>query len=267
MKVIISHDVDHLKPSEHLKSNFIIKFVMRNLIEKKTGNITISEFFTRLKSIYRNKWQNLNELISYDSVNNIPSTFFIGVSQGRYLEYKFDKADEWIKIIRDNTFSVGVHGIAYDNLEEIKNEYQKFKNLNIGEFGIRIHYLKQAYNTLQYLEETGYKYDSSTIAFCSPYKCESMWEFPLQIMDSYIFCKKNLWQDRSLDDAKNYTLGILEQCIQSDLKYINVLFHDFYFSEAFSAWQNWYMWLIQYLKLSGFEFIDYAHALSELEGT
>ena len=50
MKVIISHDVDHITVSEHKRDLVIPKFLVRNIIELTIGTITSKEFFLRLQS-------------------------------------------------------------------------------------------------------------------------------------------------------------------------------------------------------------------------
>ena len=41
MKVIISHDIDHITAREHLTDTIIPKFIIRNKIELLTGKIRL----------------------------------------------------------------------------------------------------------------------------------------------------------------------------------------------------------------------------------
>lgn len=84
------------------------------------------------------------------------------------------------------------YGIAYNNLDEIKKEYNCFLDLNIiGNFGIREHYVRFDNVTFEYLSKAGYLFDSSEFdksqGYCikDPYQVNSMWEFPLTIMDGF----------------------------------------------------------------------------------
>lgn len=87
MKIIISHDVDHITVWEHRKDLIIPKFIMRSFIEFTLGYISTSEIRNRFKEFVKNKWQNIKELIEFDRENKIPSTFFIGVANGMGLNY------------------------------------------------------------------------------------------------------------------------------------------------------------------------------------
>ena len=80
MKVIISHDVDHIKVWEHKRDLIIPKFIARSFIEFVLGYISFFELKNRGKSIIENRWQNLEELLQFDKENDVPSTFFIGVT-------------------------------------------------------------------------------------------------------------------------------------------------------------------------------------------
>lgn len=77
MKIIISHDIDHLTVKEHLLKDLIIpKLIVRNQIELITGSVQLSEYFLRWKNILNNKMENIKEIVKFDKENGIPSTFF-----------------------------------------------------------------------------------------------------------------------------------------------------------------------------------------------
>ena len=60
MKIIISHDVDHITVWEHLTKDFIIpKFLLRNKIELLTGKIGFNEYCLRIKDVFNNKFQSI----------------------------------------------------------------------------------------------------------------------------------------------------------------------------------------------------------------
>jgi len=268
MKIIISHDVDHITVWEHKKDFIIPKFIVRNFIEFCLGYISASEISGRFKNIIKNKWQNLEELMKFNKENRIPSTFFIGVSKGMYLNYSLKDSGSWINRILREGFDVGVHGIAYEDFNSIKKEYEIFKELSgMKRFGIRIHYLSNSENTVYFLREAGYLFDSSSYAMRNPYKVGGLWEFPLHIMDAYVFYKNSRWQNQNLEQARANTKRVIDDLQKNGINYITVLFHDRYFSDGFRSWKNWYIWFSNWCKENGFEFINYRKAVQELEKT
>jgi len=265
MKIIVSHDVDHITVLEHKKDLIIPKFAIRSFIELSLGYISISEIKCRFKDFWDNKWNNIEELISFDKKSNIPATFFIGVSNGRGLSYSIKDAKFWINKIREEGFKIGVHGIAYDNFNEIKSEFETFKKISgLEKFGIRMHYLMKKNETFELLSKAGYIYDSSMYGIKNPIKIENLWEFPLCIMDGYIIYKNSHYQNQSINQVKKSTKIILEEAYNKGINYFTILFHDRYFSDSFKTWKEWYIWLIEYLKKNRFEFIDFENAMDEL---
>lgn len=265
MKVIISHDVDHVTVWEHKKDLIIPKFIIRNFLELIFNKISIIEYFRRYKAFLKNKWDNIHELLEFNKKNNIPATFFIGVSNGRYLNYSLKNAEIWIRRIMAEGFDVGVHGIAYDKLNEMKKEHETFRRLShLQNFGIRMHYLMNTENTVKYLNEAGYLFDSTMYEKKNPYRVGKMWEFPLHIMDGYILCENSRWQNRNLEQAKEATKKIIEEALSKNINYLTILFHDRYFNDAFKTWKDWYVWVISYLKGNGFKFVNYRQAIKEI---
>jgi len=266
MKIIISHDIDHITVLEHNRDLIIPKLIIRSFIELGLGYISISEMIKKFSESLKNKWQNIEELMKFDKENNVPSTFFVGVSKGKGLCYSLENAEYWVKKIVEQGFDVGVHGIAYDNYELIKTEFDTFKKISdLKTFGIRMHYLRHNEYTLDFLNKTGYLFDSSIYGLKNPYKVGSLWEFPLHIMDGYIFCKKSRWQNVFLEKAKQETRSLIEKAHENDINYFTILFHDRYFSESFKQWKEWYLWLIYYLKKNNFEFTTFNDAVDTIE--
>lgn len=266
MKIIISHDVDSITAWEHKKDLIIPKFIIRNSIELAISKASFMEYFLRFKELAKNRFQNLEELMGLDKENKVPSTFFVGVNNGLGLSYSLEDADYWIKKIREKGFDVGVHGIAFDSFGGIQKEYEAFKRISgLDKFGIRMHYLRTSNDTLKFLNEAGYIFDSSLYKLENPYKAGDLWEFPLHIMDGYLFCNNSRWQNQNLGQVKDKTKRITEEADTKGIKYFTVLFHDRYFSDSFKSWRDWYIWLINYLKKNGFEFMTYRGAIQQLE--
>lgn len=263
MKVIISHDVDHITVWEHKKDLMIPKFIMRSLIESFLGYLP--EAPIRFESIIQNKWHNLEELMNFDRENKIPATYFVGIANGMGLSYSLKDAEFWIKKILQEGFDVGVHGIAFNNYDDIKAEYEVFRNLSgLSKFGIRMHYLRNSENMLTFLNEAGYLFDATSYRFENPSKIGHLWEFPLHVMDVYVFCKDKRWQVNTLSQSKEFIKTKIEKAYDRGLKYFTILFHDSYFSDAFKTRKEWYIWLIRYLKENGSSFISYTEAIHEL---
>lgn len=266
MKVIISHDIDHLSVKEHFRDLLIPKFVVRSAIELLTKSISLKEFRRRSFDLLQNKWQNLNEIIEFDKKNGIPSTFFIGMSNGLGLSYQQSSGKFWSNLILLNGFDLGLHGIAFNDFEDMLKEYNDFKKITgLDNFGIRMHYLRRDENTIELIDKVGYCYDSGYFGFEPPVKEGKVWEFPLQIMDTYEFHAGRSWQSLSLSEVKKSTDNKIRLAEQHNLPYLNILMHDFYFSEAFSSFKDWYIWLIDRLKNGGYSFISFKEAIIELE--
>lgn len=266
MKVIISHDVDLVTAWEHRKDLAIPKLIVRSSIELAIGSIGYAEYLLRYKELVKNRLHNLEELMEFDEENKVPSTFFIGVKKGCGLSYSLKDAKYWIKKITENGFDTGVHGVEFDNFEGIKKEYETFKQISgLSEIGIRMHYLRNSRDTLKFLSDVGYMFDSTLYKFENPFKVGDLWEFPLHIMDTYIFAENSRWQNRTLEQAKDRTKEIAEEADRKGIEYFTILFHDRYFSNSFKSWKDWYIWIVDYLKNSGFEFTTYKEAIEGLK--
>lgn len=264
MKIIISHDVDHLYNTDHLKDLYFPKLWVRNSIELLRRKITLKEWLLRVLTPFRKRLHRIDELIRYDINHGIPSTFFFGMANGLGMSYSKRAAFPVIKRVISEGFNVGVHGIEYCDADIMKKEYQAFSSLTgIFEFGIRMHYVRFDNSTFKKLSDIGYVYDSSEFdkekgyIVKAPYKVGDMWEFPLNIMDSYL--------SYNLDEAKEKTLKIIKEVETKGLPYLTVLFHDPHYSDAYGRYRDWYRWLINYLITKEYEFVSYQNAITELE--
>jgi hypothetical protein len=267
MKAIISHDIDHITVSEHLLRDAIIpKYMARMHLELLSGKISMREYILRWSDFFKNKWQNIDELITFNNVNNIPSSFFVAVSKGLGLNYSNHTALSWIEQIRSRNCELGIHGIEFQNIEGICAERENFKNLTgLDNFGIRMHYVRNNDQTFPMLGEAGYTYDSTEFSYRNPYKIGNMWEFPFQIMDGWVIENGRRWQSVDIKKAKEITMKIIEKSQKENLDYICIDFHDRYFSHSFNTWLNWYIWLVEYLKKNNISFVNYQQAINELE--
>ena len=267
MKAIVSHDIDHLTLSEHyLKDLIVPKYFVRNNIELLTNNISLKEYTLRLSDIYRNKWQYIEELATFDISQSVNPTFFIAVNKGVGLSYSINDASSWIHKIKQLQCEIGIHGIEFETLEKIQSEHELFKSIsNLDSIGGRLHYIRTNDQTFANLSNAGYLFDSSEMAFKAPYKIGHMWEFPFQIMDGYIIEKPKQRQSKTLQQSCDETKKIIDKVIDMQLPYLGIDFHDRYFSNRHQTWKDWYMWLIDYLKSHKIEFVNFKQAIQELE--
>lgn len=268
MKIIISHDVDHLYGRDHWFRDMIYpKMWVRSTLQLFKGSITFKEWFLRCVSCFQRRRHRLPEVMDFDAANGVPSTFFFGMTKGLGMSYKPKEAKGAIESVRAHGFAAGVHGIAYNDPAQMKREYDNFvQTVGVAPCGIRMHYVRFDDTTFTSEAEIGYVFDSSEFdkanrgTLKAPYKVGNMWEFPLAVMDGYL--------TQSFEKAKEETLARLQECREAGLEYVCILFHDYQFSNAHRAMRDWYVWLIKYLAATdGYSFVSYGQAMAELEGT
>ena len=266
MKIIVSHDVDHLFSKDHWLRDLIYpKHIVRSVLQAAIKEISWRECLLRCRSCFQKERHRISQVMDFDQAHGGPSTFFFGMNQGLGMSYYPEEAKETILDVYNKGFAVGVHGIVYDNLEGIKKEYDKFvQTTGFQPCGIRMHYVRYDEKTFEREDKTGYLFDSSEFnkaengTIKSPYLVGKMWEFPLAIMDGYL--------PQNFAEAKQETLKRLEACRAAGLEYVTVLFHDYQFDEAYSDIRDWYVWLIESIEQSESDsFISFVDAIRELE--
>lgn len=267
MKAIISHDIDHITVWEHLFRDTIIpKYMARMHVELFTNKITLREYTLRWSDFFKNKWQNVDELITFNNISGVPSSFFVAVNRGKGLNYSNRSALLWIEQMKSRGCELALHGIEYADQALIQKEHDRFLELTGQEkFGIRMHYVRSTSQTFEMLEKSGYVYDSTEHAFKNPYKIGRMWEFPFQIMDGWIIENYKSWQSINLEQAKTNTKKLIDKAHASGLDYLGIDFHDRYFSHSFKTWLEWYIWLVDYLRHNKIACVNYKMAIAELE--
>lgn len=258
MKIIISHDVDHLSVKEHLLNDlYLPKLFIRDIYHLLFLRISFGEYLLRLKEILNNKISYIKELCEYNKENNIPATFFLAVKKGRSLSYSNKQLNQAITLI--NTYEKTdclIHGIEIKNIHNLKNEKLEFTRVTgINPSGIRMHYLSKKDN-IQNLHNAKYSFDSSLYGIKNPYKINGIIEFPIQLMD--VFDVPNIkFSDSNFNVIKNNTINKIKDCEKRGLKYLVVDFHDRYFSEAYLNYFEWYKFLINYLISNNYVFSSF----------
>ena len=266
IKVIVSHDVDHLFARDHWFRDLIYpKMWIRTTLQWAKKEITGREWWLRNTSCFRKNRHNLEALMDFDEKHGVKSTFFFGMNQGLGMSYKPEEALPMIKKVHERGFAVGVHGIEYQDFEGMKKEYETFRKITgIEPCGIRMHYVRFDDKTFEKLNEIGYIFDTTEFDKAkngtrkAPYKVGKMWEFPLAIMDAYL--------PQTFNEARESTLNLLEQCKKEGLQYITVLFHGDQFCDAYQDMKQWYEWFIQYVVNSKeYVFSSYIVILNQFE--
>lgn len=265
MKVIISHDVDHLYPSDHLKDLFFPKFWVRSAIQLFKGEIHFSTFLNRLMYVFNKRINRIPELCEFDMANDVKATYFFGMANALGMSYKKEKALSWIQYVTERGFDAGVHGCDYQNSNKIQQEHDDFLNLSgIKHFGIRNHYVRYDDDTFRKMNEAGYLFDTTEFnkekpEYKDPYKVGAMWEFPLALMDVYIY-------HNDFNAAKELIDSFVKRTLENGGKYLTILFHDTSFDEkCYPEQKKLYEWIVGYINKLGLEFISYTSAIKELE--
>jgi hypothetical protein len=255
LKIVISHDIDHLGVSEHLFKDLIIpKYFIWSFLELLNQKISLNTFIKKIKEIFlKNGWNNLGELLTFDQEQNLNPTFFIAVDNGKGLSYSLRQAKKAINLIKSYNFNIGIHGICYDDYERMKKEKLIFKKISkLNNFGIRMHYLRESSATQDFLTRLGYLFSSSKISKkLEQKKIGKIIELPFHLMDSYLF---NFRSNLDLEKAKKITIDLLNKAENEGKDYFAVTFHQRHFSETFPKYKKWYLWFVSYCKKQNFEF-------------
>ena len=269
MKIIISHDVDHLYATDHLfKDLFIEKMWVRSFLALCRKQVGADTFFYRLTLLLHNRMTRMDELMDFDEAHHIPSIYFFGMDNALGLSYSQKTAAEAIRRVLDRGFDAGVHGINYTDPDKMRQEHDAFAALSgLSAFGIRNHYVRFDGGTFQKLEQTGYAFDSTwynkkALDIRAPYRVGKMWEFPLHIMDMYI-CKHG-----DIEGSLERTYAAIRRAEEQGMPYCTILFHDYQFDDRFDPqMKRWYTETVRFCEEMRYPFISYRDAVAELESS
>jgi hypothetical protein len=263
MKIIVSHDVDHITVREHLlKDLYIQKWLLKCALYGAFGKIDPCLALRRMCAVFGARLNRVAEVMETDRQFGIPSTFFVGMANGLGLSYSLPAAAAMVNMIRQDGFQVGVHGIAYAEGDAIREERARFCRVRQGEtdFGIRNHYLRATPETASLQALAGYAFDSSEYGLREPYLVGGLVEFPVCLMDAYLLSLGR----NDLEDVKRRTLAAIEQGRERNLSHFTIIFHDCYYSGLFPDHRAWYDWLVRYVS-DHYEVTDFAAALHEIK--
>lgn len=261
MKIIISHDIDHLYWYDHLFDTWWYGLVRRTAREiiKRDYSLTVAS-----KRLFPGKRLNhIQELTDFLEKNNIPATFFLGMKNGHNLSYNYTRTKPVIDYLRSRGFQTGVHGISYNDSSLMALEKRRFKDVSGTEpEGIRMHYLRMDNSTHLILNDMGYRYDSSEKKIDFPVKTGYLWSIPISIMDVEAVRGS---RPEHLKTAINDSRLSLQKAQEKGIPYFVVNFHDLYFTSAYPNHKAWFIWIIDYLKKHQFEFISFRDAVKALD--
>lgn len=263
MRVIVSHDVDHLGALEHLWDGILAKFAVRSLLELVDGRIPLQEAARRASSLVSGRWHNLDELMDFDETRGVPSTFFFGMAKGLGMSYGADAAAPWIRKVESRGFSTGVHGVEYQNETGIREEKTRFEEITSNKaFGIRMHYLRLDPGTHEKLAAAGYAFDGTPYGIGDPWKVDDMPVFPVHMMDGrYLESGRFGVQVRDYSAVLERTKAAIRKEADSGTRFFSLLFHDRYFSDQFGTWKRWYQDTLDFLSAEGHTFQGYDEAI------
>ncbi len=267
MKIIISHDVDHLYASDHIFRDLILeKLWIRSFIYFCRGRISFRTLLNRLTILFHNRMHRIDEIMRFDMEHGIPSVFFFGMANGLGMSYPVKRAVPEIRKVMERGFDAGVHGIEYENADQIRQEHDLFAEISGRKaFGIRNHYVRYNKDTFIKMDQAGYVFDSTVYnkreaELLPPYKVGDMWEFPLHIMDGYI-CEPG-----RVEEGIENTINTIRKADEIGLPYCTILFHEYQFDDRFDPQlKKWYEKTIEFCEKNGYGFISYIDAIKELE--
>lgn len=262
MKIILSHDIDHLHWNEHyFKDLYLPGVIFRNTKGLLKKNIPLEVYRERIKCI--GKIHRVSELIDFYNKKHIKTNFFFGMENALHLSYNYKRTKPLIHDLLKNGHKIGVHGIEYKNPVSIKKEFQRFKKVSgLDTFGIRTHYLRLSGYSHHLFDQQGYLFDSSFDCIMHPFKVNKMWEIPISIMDTSLV--ENAHLNLDLNVWKKKTFKRLERAKAINLPYFVINSHDTYFSDGFPVIRDWYIWLVELLQSKKYEFVTFEQAIIEL---
>lgn len=256
MKIILSHDVDHLFLTEHWNDRFIPGLVVKSLRSLLKNDLSFKGFLRR----FSHRLHRIPELIEFNSSHNAPANFFFGMAKGLSLSYSYKKAAPVIQSLQKDGHFIGTHGMAYDDKKSMLEEKRRLESiLGFEVCGIRNHYLRQSSDNQRFMSELGYHFDSTDRGLFDPVKKDGILSIPISVMDVDVVKPRV-----STEAALKATLDKLDEATEKNLKYFVINFHDIYFdSVSYPNFYNWYTELVKECQDRGFEFTDFNAVLQE----
>jgi len=264
MNIILSHDIDHLSRREHWGDAFLLKHIVRDILEFISGKINRQDFHARVADFTGGKWCNALAIADFERSQGLSSTFFLAVNKGYGLSYSAENAIPIIDELRLKGFEIGLHSQGISE-EELRVEASRFSHL-LGFFpeGVRAHYLRKAADHLVIKERVGFRFDTTEYDIAQSKQFGAITEIPISIMDSDLFYAGSRLQQRSLNESKSESERILDKAEETGIPFFVINFHDRYFCEAYRDFRDWYVWYINLLVQRNFHFASFTDAIEIL---
>tara|TARA_B110000263_G_scaffold52413_1_gene43859 strand:- start:97 stop:885 length:789 start_codon:yes stop_codon:yes gene_type:complete len=186
-----------------------------------------------LKNTPTNKiYRNFSEYMEIEEKYGVKSTFFFRTQyeNGSYIDYEDD-----IKKLKKSGWEIGLHTdpSSINDINKIGEEKRNLEKIIDSKiYGNRVHYLSNDKELLKKLYELDFIYDSSfrktkdsiTSDEMGYQKINGVIEFPVTLMDAYLFTHMQISEDKIIETVRK----TLNYCRQLDLEFniISILWHD-----------------------------------------
>ena len=215
--IFLSHDVDWRRQGPNLEH-----------IQARKDRFDL-EIFTNTKP--ENLYRNIPEYMELEEKFGIRSTFFF---RTLYENGNIDDYEDDILALQDGGWEIGLHTDpqSVDDIEKIKQEKEKLESLTRKSIvGNRVHFLNYNSKLPSKLKKAGFLYDSSLRHSKDKIdenemghsKIDGLIEFPVTLMDAYLFTHMNINEDGIIPEFKK-TLEIGRK--YSEKNVISVIWHD-----------------------------------------
>jgi len=177
-------------------------------------------------------YHNFTEYMEIEEKFDVRSTFFFRTQyeNGDYQDYQKD-----IKELVNGGWEIGLHTdpSSVKDIKKIKKEKENLEKLSNSKiFGNRVHYLSNDPQLQRKLSKLDFAYDSSNRKTKNAITSEDMGyqeidkiiEFPVTIMDAYLFSYMNISEEKIISIIKK-TLNSLRQ-LDLDFNVMTILWHD-----------------------------------------
>ena len=218
--IFLSHDVDWRKQGPEKEHIIARKDRFENSVFKRVNQ--------------ENLYYNFLEIMDLEEKFGVRSTFFFRTyyENGNYLDYEKE-----ITSLMDGNWEIGLHsdGNSIKNIDLLQNEKTNLETLTRKPiFGNRVHYLTFDNKLLSQLHQIGFTYDSTmkkyknriSIDDMNYRKIDGVIEFPITIMDTYLFSYLGVTEENILNIFEE-TISAARCKNESDtIKIITLLWHD-----------------------------------------
>ena len=218
--IFLSHDVDWRKQGPEKEHILARKDRFENSVFERVNQ--------------ENLYYNFGEIMDLEEKFGIRSTFFFRTyyENGNYLDY-----EEEITSLLNGKWEIGLHtdGNSIRSLDLLQKEKTNLEILTKKPiFGNRVDYLNFDNKLLSKLYQIGFTYDSTmkkyknhiSIDDMNYMKIDGIIEFPITIMDTYLFSYLGVTEENILDIFQETISTVTSKNESDNIKIITLLWHD-----------------------------------------